>query len=154
VSWHRAGVQSAQSGKRIADRNGGGYEHPKLQRGLKYCGRVKAVRQTYHVFEAQRHFFVLSFALSKARRGSGYFNVIATDAVDYVQRRVGGTRGVTAKDLVAMARRTRHIPTTLAALNILYILVAVRAASIVRAGKNRQLFFSVRKSPAVRTSGT
>lgn len=125
-----------------------------LQRGLKYCGRVKAVRQTYHVFEAQRHFFVLSFALSKARRGSGYFNVIATDAVDYVQRRVGGTRGVTAKDLVAMARRTRHIPTTLAALNILYILVAVRVASIVRAGKNRQLFFSVRKSPAVRTSGT
>ena len=35
-----------------------------LQRGLKYRGRVKAVRQTYHVFEAQGYFFVLSFALS------------------------------------------------------------------------------------------
>ena len=124
-----------------------------LQRGLKYRGRVKAVRQTYHVFAAQGHFLVLSFALSKARRGSGYFNVIDTDAVDYVQQRMGGTRGVTAKGVVAAARRTRHIPTTLAALNVLYILVALRSASIVRAGKHRQLFFSVKKGAAGRTSG-
>ena len=27
-----------------------------LQRGLKYRGRVKAVRQTYHVFEAEGYF--------------------------------------------------------------------------------------------------
>jgi hypothetical protein len=116
-----------------------------LQRGLKYRGRVKAVRQTYHVFAAEGYFFVLSFALAKARRGSGYFNVIDTDAVCYVQRRVGGARGVTAKDVMAAARRTRHIPTTLAALNVLYILVALRSASIIRAGKHRQLFFSVKK---------
>jgi len=118
-----------------------------LQRGLKYRGRVKGIRQTYHVFEAQRYFFVLSFALSKARRGSGYFNVIDIAAVDYVQRRMGGTRGVTAKDVVAAARRTRYIRTTLAALNVLYILVALRSASIVRTGKHRQLFFSVKKTP-------
>jgi hypothetical protein len=117
-----------------------------LQRGLTYRGRVKAVRQIYHVFEAQGYFFVLSFALSKARRGSGYFNVIDIRAVDYVQQRMGGTRGVTAKDVVAASRRTRYIPTTLAALNVLYILVALGAASIVRAGENRQLFFSVKKS--------
>jgi hypothetical protein len=54
---------------------------------------------------------------------------------------------VTAKDVVAAARRTRYIPTTLAALNVLYILVALRAASIVRAGEHRQLFFAVRKGP-------
>jgi hypothetical protein len=124
-----------------------------LQRGLRYRGRVKAVRQTYHVFEAERYFFVLSFALSKARRGSGYFNVINTGAVDYVQQRMGGTRGVTARDVLAAARRTRHIPSTLAALNVLYILVALGSASIVRAGKHRQLFFSVKKGRAARTSG-
>jgi hypothetical protein len=123
-----------------------------LQRGLKYRGRVEAVRQTYHVFEAHGYFFVLSFALSRARRGSGYFNVIDTDAVEYVQQRMGGTRAVTAKDVVAAARRTRYVPTTLAALNVLYILVALEAASIVRAGKHRQLFFSVRKRPPVRPS--
>lgn len=119
-----------------------------LQRGLKYCGRVKAVRQTYHVFEAEGYFFVLNFALSKARRGSGYFNAIDTEAVDYVQRRLGGERGVTAKEVVAAARRTGHIPTRLVALNVLYILVALRLASILRAGEHRQLFFSVRKRPA------
>ena len=117
-----------------------------LQRGLTYRGRVKAVRQTYHVFEAQGYFFVLSFALSKARRGSGYFNVIETDAVNYVHRRMGGTRGVTAKDVAAAARRTQYVLTTLAALNVLYILVALGSASIVRAGENRQLFFSVKKA--------
>ena len=118
-----------------------------LQRGLKYCGRVKAIRQTYHVFEAEGYFFVLNFALSKARRGSGYFNVIDTDAVDYVQQRLGGTRGVTAKDVVTAARRARYIPTRLVALNVLYILVALRSASILRVGEHRQLFFSVRKGP-------
>jgi hypothetical protein len=95
---------------------------------------------------------VLSFALSKTRRGSGYFNVIDTGAVDYVQERVGGTRGVTAKDVVAATRRTRHIPTTLVALNVLYILVALRSASITRAGEHRQLFFSVRKGPRKRST--
>jgi hypothetical protein len=124
-----------------------------LQRGLKYRGQVKAVRQTYHVFEARGYFFVLSFALSKARRGSGYFNVIDTDAVNYVQARMGGRRGVTARDVVAAARRTRHVPTTLAALNVLYILVVLRTASILRAGKHRQLFFSVKKGATARTSG-
>jgi len=123
-----------------------------LQRGLKYRGRVEAVRQTYHVFEAEGYFFVLSFALSKARRGSGYFNVIDTDAVEYVQQRFGGRRGVTAKDVVAAARRTRYVPTTLAALNVLYILVALQSASIVRAGEHRQLFFSVKKGSAARRS--
>ncbi|MGH8305233.1 MAG: hypothetical protein ACRETG_06440, partial [Steroidobacteraceae bacterium] len=82
-----------------------------LQRGLQYCGRVAAVRQTYHVFESAGYFFVLSFAHSRARRGSGYFNLVDKAAVDYVHGRVGGTRGVTANQVVAASRRTRHVPT-------------------------------------------
>jgi hypothetical protein len=117
-----------------------------LQRGLQYCGRVKAVRQTYHVFEAQGYFFVLSFAISKTRRGSGYFNVVDKDAVEYVHERVGGSRGVTAKSVVAAASRTKHVRSTLLALNILYVLVALHQATITRAGEHRQLFFSVRKA--------
>ena len=117
----------------------------KLQQGLKYRGRVAAIRQTYHVFEASDYFFVLSFALSKTRRGSGYFNVVNTAAVDYMQRHLGGRSGVTAKDAVAVARRTKHVPTSLMALSILYVLVALGQARIVRAGEHRQLFFAVRK---------
>lgn len=117
----------------------------KLQRGLKYRGRVKAPRQTYHVFEAADDFFVLSFALSKSRRGSGYFNAVTMDSVRYVKKRFAGRSGVTARQVVTLARRTRHAPTTLAALNILYVLVALAQASILRAGAHRQLFFALRR---------
>lgn len=116
-----------------------------LQQGLKYRGRVAAVRQTYYVFEAKNYFFVLSFALSKARKGSGYFNVVDQEAVNYAHLRCGGRSGVTAKSVVAIARRTKHVPTSLTALNILYILVALKQAEILRTGQHRQLFFSVRK---------
>jgi hypothetical protein len=117
----------------------------KLQQGLRYRGRVAAVRQTYHVFEASDYFFVLSFARSKSRRASGYFNVVSTAAVDYVQGRLGGKSGVTAKDVVAAARRTKHVPTSLMALTILYVLVALEQARITRSGEHRQLFFALRK---------
>lgn len=116
-----------------------------LQRGLKYCGRVDAVRQTYHVFESPGYYFVLSFARARARRGSGYFNLVDKAAVDYVYRRVAGTRAVTAKQVLAAARRTPHVPTRLLALNVLYVLVALKRAAITRAGEHRQLFFTVRK---------
>jgi len=117
----------------------------KLQQGLKYRGRVEAVRQTYHVFEASDYYFVLSFALSKARRASGYFNVVNRAAVAYIQKHLGGRSGVTAKDAVAVARRTRHVPTSLMGLSILYVLVALGQGRIVRSGEHRQLFFAVRK---------
>lgn len=118
----------------------------RLQQGLKYRGRVAAVRQTYHVFEAQDYFFVLSFALSTARKGSGYFNVVDLAALNYVQKRLGGKSGVTAKHVVVSARRTKHVTSTLAALNILYVLVALDQATLLRVGAHRQLFFSVRKA--------
>lgn len=117
-----------------------------LQRGLKYRGRVVAIRQTYHVFEASDYFFVLSFALSKARRGSGYFNVVTSAAVRYIERHFAGKSQVTAKDVFSIARRTKHIPTRLMALNVLYVLVALGQARFLRTGEHRQLFFALRKA--------
>ena len=122
----------------------------KLQQGLTYRGRVPAVRQAYHVFEAKGYFFVLSFARSKSRRGSGYFNVVDQKAVQYVQSRLGGRSGVTAKDVYSAARRTKHVSSSLVALNVLYVLVALQQASILRTGKHRQLFFSLRRPPRAR----
>jgi len=121
----------------------------KLQRGLKYRARVQAVRQTYHVFEAADYFFVLSFSLSKTRRGSGYFNVVSRAAVSYVHARFAGKTRVTANEVFAAARRTKHVPTTLMALNILYVLVALGAARILRTGEHRQLFFALRKAASL-----
>lgn len=121
----------------------------KLQHGLKYQGRVAAVRQTYHVFEGNEYFFVLSFARSKLRRTSGYFNVVDRAAVAYVHAHLAGRSGVTANEVVSIARRTKHVPASLIALNILYVLVALKQATIQRAGEHRQLFFSVRRRPSV-----
>lgn len=117
-----------------------------LQQGLDYCGRVEAVRQTYHVFQAKSSYLVLSFARARDRKGSGYFNFIDAAAVEYVQGRMGGHSGVTAKDVVQAGRRTKHITGRLQALNILYVMVARETASIQKAGEHRQLFFSVRKA--------
>ena len=125
----------------------------KLQQGLKYRGRVEAVRQTYHVFEASDYFFVLSFSLSKSRRGSGYFNVVNRAAVEYVQGHLGGRNGVTAKDALLVARRTKHVATSLAALNILYVLVGLGEGRIMRSGEHRQLFFALHKARKGITTG-
>lgn len=115
----------------------------KLQSGLVYRGEVTGVRQTYYVFEAEGAYFVLSFARAESKPGAGYFNMVDAKAVDYVRQRFAGERHVTAKDVVARARRTSHTPTSLVALNILYVLVALNEAKIVAEGPNRQLVFSV-----------
>jgi hypothetical protein len=104
------------------------------------------VRQTYHVFQAKGSYLVLSFARAKDRKGSGYFNLIDSAAVEYVQDRMGGHSGVTAKDVLQAGRRTKHITGRLQALNILYVMVALNQAAIQKAGEHRQLFFSVRKA--------
>lgn len=128
-------VSKSQARKNIA----------RLQSGLVFRGEVPAVRQTYYVFEAEGAYLVLSFALSETKAGSGYFNMVDAKAVDYVRERFGGERAVTAKDVAERARRTAHAPTNLVALNILYVLVALGQARIVRMGTNRQLVFSIRK---------
>lgn len=117
----------------------------RLQSGLVFRGEVTGIRQTYYVLEAEGFFFVLSFALPEAKRASGYFNLVEGNAVDYVRSRFAGEKAVTAKDVVARARRTRHAPTNLVALNILYVLVATGAARIERTGAHQQLIFSIRK---------
>jgi hypothetical protein len=55
---------------------------------------------------------------------------------------------VTAKEVFLAARRTKHIPTRLMALNVLYVLVALGEARVLRAGEHRQLFFALRKERA------
>jgi hypothetical protein len=116
-----------------------------LEHGLHYCGRARGVRQAYHVFEARDAFFVMSFARAKSKAGGGYFNVVSKQAVEFVLKRHRRAARLTAKDVAAKARRTKHFPTNLLALNALYVLVALKQALVVREGEHRQLFFSLRK---------
>jgi hypothetical protein len=115
----------------------------KIKSGLHFRGEVSGIRQTYYVFEAETCFFVMSFARSETKPGSGYFNIVDKAAVDYVRERFSGDDEVTAKEVLARARRTKHVATSLTALNILYVLAALGEAEVVAEGAHRQLVFSV-----------
>jgi hypothetical protein len=89
-----------------------------LVKGLKYRGEAEGKRQTYYVFEGSGYFFVISFR--KTDTGSGNFNVIESDAVQYVQRKFAGEKAITAQDLYNRSSKTRHFGSKLDALNTLY----------------------------------
>ena len=108
---------------------------------LRYCGEVKAKRQTYYVFEGKRHYFVMS--LSRAKRHAGNFNIVSVEAVEYVARRFAGRKGVTSTGVAKATRKPRYIASSLDALNVLYILVATGRARIDTRFHDRQLFFNV-----------
>ena len=114
-----------------------------LQKGLIYRGRVSAIRQTYYVLEASEYFFVLSF--SRSKEAAGNFNVVDKKGVRYVQKAFAGQQGITSNAIVTRAARTKHAPTSLIALNILYILVATGAAQIEDRSDQRKLFFSIKR---------
>ena len=113
----------------------------KLVQGLSYVGRVDGKRQTYHVFRGDEFFFVLSF--SRSKRNAGNFNVVESEAVEYVRARFAGSRAVTTNDVVARARRSRHVPSSLAALNILYVLTATGEARIDSRRAGPKLYFNL-----------
>ena len=116
-----------------------------IEPGLTFCKAVPAVRQTYYVFEALEYYFVLSFSRSKTKPDSGYFNLVKKEAVEYIKKKFGGYTDVTAADVVESSKRTKHIPTTLAALNVLYVLVSLGQAEIVDTGSHQQLYFFIEK---------
>ena len=113
-----------------------------LSSGLLYRGEVEAKRQTYYVFEARRHFFVMSFA--RAKRGSGNFTTVDADAVDYVAKKFEGRKALTSTEVLNESRKPQHISSTLDALNALYILVAIRRAKIDSRFHNKRLFFNIK----------
>lgn len=113
----------------------------RLIAGLSFRGTVEGRRQTYHVFEGERFFFICSF--SRKKRKAGNFNIVDLEAVRYAERLTRGRRGVTAQDLQRRSRIRRHVGSPLEALNILYVLVALGRARIDRRHKGKRLVFNV-----------
>jgi len=112
-----------------------------LSGGLSFRGNVTGRRQKYHIFEGKDSFFVFSF--SRAKPKSGYFNMVNSEAVTYVQRLARGEQGVTAQSLNKRSRKPKFIGSALEALNILYVLVAIGGAKIDHRHKDKQLFFNL-----------
>jgi len=110
-----------------------------LTKGLQFHGEVQGKRQHYYVLSSPRQYFVMSISLSK--RDAGNFNLVSRAAVDGLYRRLRGQRGLTAR------RKGRLVVSSLAALNMLYVLVATGRAGIDAKRKSPQIFFNVRRRP-------
>jgi hypothetical protein len=114
-----------------------------LTTGLRFHGEVEGKRQHYYVLSSARQYFVMS--LSARKRDSGNFNLVSQSAVDRLHRRLRGRRGLTARLVFTRSRNRRLVPSPLAALNMLYVLVATGRASIdQRRRSSRELFFNVK----------
>ena len=113
-----------------------------LTRGLEFHGEVEGKRQHYYVLSSARQYFVMS--VSKSKRSSGNFNLVGRVAVDKLYRRLRAQQGLTAKLVFIRSRNLRLVPSRLAALNMLYVLVATGRASIDMRHTSREIFFNVK----------
>ncbi len=113
-----------------------------LTSGLLFRGEVPAMRQTYYVFEGKKYYFVLSF--SRAKSNAGNFNIIDVEAVQYVLKLFAGKKGITSKQVVKASRKPQYVTKNFDALNVLYVLVAIRKATIDRRFRGRELYFNCR----------
>ena len=114
-----------------------------LTTGLTFHGEVQGKRQHYYILSSARQYFVMS--VSSSKRDAGNFNLVSKSAVDRLYRRLRGQQGLTARLVFNRTRNRRLVPSSLAALNILYVLVATDRASIDMRHKTREIFFNMRR---------
>ena len=115
-----------------------------LTKGLTFHGEVQGKRQHYYILSSAHQYFVMS--VSSSKRDAGNFNLVSKSAVDQLYRRLRGQQGRTARLVFDRTRNRRLVPSPLAALNILYVLVATnRATSDMRHKSSREIFFNMRR---------
>ncbi len=113
-----------------------------LTTGLRFHGEVQGKRQHYYILSSARQYFVMSVSLRK--RDAGNFNLVSKSAVDRLYRRLRGQQGLTARIVFTRSRNRRLVPSPLAALNMLYVLVATGWAGLDGRHTSRELFFNVK----------
>ncbi|MBI3536542.1 MAG: hypothetical protein HY070_03110 [Chloroflexi bacterium] len=101
---------------------------------LKYLGEVEGQKQTYYVFSAPKHFLLCAYSKNQAE--SGNFNVVDSEAVAYVLKKFAGKYGITSSNVVEESRKPQFVRDRLSALNLLYILVALKKAKIDKRRKS------------------
>ena len=112
-----------------------------LTKGLTFHGEVQGKRQHYYILSSARQYFVMSNSANKPAAGN--FNIVRKSAVDRIGRRLRGQSGLTAKLVYTRTRTRRDVPSRLAALNILYVLVGTGRAKFDNRHKSKELFFNV-----------
>ncbi len=116
-------------------------DHKSLFSGLRYCSRVRSVRRDYHVFKGSRHYVVVS-----PKNGvSGNYTVVTRAAINYIVKRLGGTKSISTPDAFEVCKRSKFLRDRFSFLNAMYTLVGIKAARITKV-VGQKLFFSIRKA--------
>src|SRR5206468_12176225 len=66
-----------------------------LTKGLEFHGEVQGKRQHYYILSSGRQYFVMSVSLAK--RDAGNYNLVSKTAVEALDRKLRGRRGLPAR---------------------------------------------------------
>ena len=109
---------------------------PSLLQNLKFIGEAEGDRRTYYVFQASGGYVVAS------SNGKAALNITVVDkrVPGVIQRRFGG-REVTTRLVVQRSRRLERF----AAMNALYVMVALGAARKLRKRDGKAIVFKIKR---------
>jgi hypothetical protein len=111
-----------------------------MLQGLRLVGQAEGDRRTYYVYQGDGPYVVAS----PNDRGGLNVNLVESEAPEAVARRFKGQR-VTTNRLMEQGRRPDLFNASFAALNSLYVMVALGRARKLKRREGRALVFSVRR---------
>ncbi len=109
-----------------------------LFKGVRYVGKAEGVKKTYAVFETENHYLVLGPA-----KDGYYLNIVDRDTPGLIARVFAG-RKVTSKQVSMASKRSDLRYKRLAALNALYVMVALHRARKLKQRRGKALVFKIR----------
>ena len=106
--------------------------------GARYLGQADGVRKTYSIFETDKNYLVLG-----PTEDGYYLNLVEKEAPDIIARAFSGER-VTCKQVRAKSKRPDVFYSSLAVLNALYVMVALRRARKLKKRQGAAFIFKVK----------
>ena len=91
-------------------------------REAEFLGEVAGLRSRYYILRTDKHFILITQSGPLA----GNFNFVTRRAVESVQRRFGGKRGLTSAEIL---KRSSAVKDRFDVLRILYVLEAMKQAT-------------------------
>ncbi len=106
--------------------------------GARYVGEADGARKTYSIFETENNYLVLG-----PTETGFYLNLVEKEAPDVIAKAFSGER-VTCKEVKAGSKRPDIFYSTLAALNALYVMVALRRARKLERRQGKAFVFKIK----------
>jgi hypothetical protein len=111
-----------------------------LLNDLQYIGMTESKRTVYYVFQSGKDYLIFSYRDSTYR--SGHFNVVRAETIERVYRVFRGEKRVTRRQ-VEEHPRMKSFTADFDVLQALYVMVAMKQASIDRRSlNNKALYFN------------